>query len=122
MIVMEPIRKQSGNILLTVKDGEYFVNRINKPEDPAARRPHAHAVQRREPEDLRDVRPMLHHVHICEMDRMLPEDGFSEFLQKALKILKELGYDETISFESKGGTGPDSLKNALTQLKRQFCS
>ncbi|HOE88507.1 MAG TPA: sugar phosphate isomerase/epimerase family protein [Sphaerochaeta sp.] len=122
MIVMEPIRKQSGNILLTVKDGEYFVNRINKPEIRLLADLMHMQYNEENPEDLRDVRPMLHHVHICEMDRMLPEDGFSEFLQKALKILKELGYDETISFESKGGTGPDSLKNALTQLKRQFCS
>ncbi len=71
-------------------------------------------------EDLKLIYPVLHHVHICEMDRMLPENGFSPFLTKALGILKELGYDETISFESKGGLGPDSLKKALKQLKEKF--
>ena len=121
-IVMEPLRKQSCNIILTVKDGEYIVNRINKPEIQLLADLMHMQYNEESPEDLKDVYPMLHHVHICEMDRMLPEEGFGEFLQKALKILKELGYDETISFESKGGTSPDSLKKALTQLKQQFCS
>ena len=50
----------------------------------------------------------------------MPEDGYSDYLLQGLQILKEIGYDGTISFEAKGGTGPDSLKKALDLLKKQF--
>ena len=119
-VVMEPIRKQSGNILITVKDGWYVVNRVHRPEVVLLADLMHMMYNEENAEDLREIYPLLHHVHVCEMDRLIPEDGFSPFLQKALGILKELGYDETISFESKGGKGPDSMKKALVQLKEFF--
>ena len=119
-IVMEPLRHQSTNIIITVKDGEYFVKRINKPEIQLLADLMHMQYNEEDPEDLREISPLLHHVHICDMDRILPENGYNEFLTKALAILKEIGYDETISFEAKGGEGPDSLKKALTLLKSQF--
>ena len=64
--------------------------------------------------------PMLRHVHVCEMDRLIPEDGYSDHLQKCLDVLKKNGYDGTISFESKAGSEPDGMKKALKQLKNHF--
>lgn len=119
-VVMEPLRKQSCNIILTVKDGEYLVKRVNKPEIQLLADLMHMRYNEENPEDLKEIYPMLHHVHVCELDRMLPEDGFSEYLQKALNILRELGYDGTISFEAKDGRNSDSLKRALIQLKKQF--
>ena len=119
-VVMEPIRKQSGNILITVKDGWYVVNRVHRPEVVLLADLMHMMYNEENAEDLREIYPLLHHVHVCEMDRLIPEDGFSPFLTKALGILKELGYDETISFESKGGKGPDSMKKALAQIKEFF--
>lgn len=119
-IVMEPLRKQSCNLMLTVKDGYYVVNRVHRPEIVLLADLMHMMYNEESPEDLREIYPVLHHVHICDMDRRLPEDGFNEFLLKALSILKELGYDETISFESKGGVGPDSLKKALALLKKEI--
>jgi sugar phosphate isomerase/epimerase len=119
-VVMEPLRKQSCNLMITVRDGYYIVNRVHQPEVVLLADLMHMMYNEEDAEDLRLIYPVLHHVHICEMDRMLPEDGFSPFLTKALGILKELGYNETISFESKGGTGPDSLKKALKQLKEKF--
>jgi sugar phosphate isomerase/epimerase len=120
VVVMEPLRKQSCNIILTLKDGEYIVRRIDKPEIQLLADLMHMQYNEEDPEDIKGVYSLLRHVHVCEMDRMLPEDGFSGFLQKALGTLRDLGYDETISFESKDGTNPDSLKKALVQLKQQF--
>lgn len=119
-IVMEPLRKQACNLMLTVKDGWYVVNRVHRPEIVLLADLMHMMYNEENPEDLREIYPVLHHVHICEMDRMLPEDGYCPFLQKALAILKDLGYDETISFESKDGKGTESLKKALALLKEQF--
>ncbi len=119
-VVMEPLRKQSCNLMLTVRDGYYIVNRVHRPEVVLLADLMHMMYNEEDAEDLKLIYPVLHHVHICEMDRMLPEDGFSPFLENALAILKDLGYDETISFESKGGLGPDSLKKALKQLKEKF--
>jgi len=119
-VVMEPLRKQACNFILTVKDGEYVVKRIDKPEIQLLADLMHMQYNEEDPQDLRHVYPMLHHVHVCEMDRLLPENGFSPFLKQALDILKESGYDETISFESKAGTAPESLAVALKQLKHLF--
>jgi hypothetical protein len=59
-------------------------------------------------------------VHLCETDRILPEDGYSDYLGRCLDILSECGYDDTISFESKDGVHPDGIKKALTLLKQKF--
>ena len=62
----------------------------------------------------------MRHVHICERDRILPEHGYSEYLQHCLNVLKKHHYDLTITFEAKGGEGPESLAKALALLKKEF--
>ncbi|MFA6934208.1 MAG: sugar phosphate isomerase/epimerase family protein [Sphaerochaetaceae bacterium] len=115
-VVMEPLRKQSCNLMLTVKDGYYVVNRVHQPEVVLLADLMHMMYNEEDPEDLRQAYPVLHHVHVCDLDRKLPDDGYSPALAKALKVLKDLGYDETISFEAKDG----DLKKALELLKRQF--
>lgn len=119
-VVLEPLRYTATNIMITVKDGEYVAKRVNKPEIQLLADVMHMNYNEEDQNDLKEVAPILHHVHICERDRILPEDGYSDYLAKALDVLKEIGYDETISFEAKGGVGPDSLKKALDLLKKQF--
>lgn len=119
-IVLEPLRAESTNIMITMKDGGYVANRVNKPEVQLLADLMHMNYNGEDQNDLKELKPLIHHVHVCEKDRILPEDGYSEYLAKALAVLKEIGYDETISFEAKGGVGPDSLKKALTLLKKQF--
>ena len=119
-VVLEPIRHTSTNIMITLKDGEYVQKRVNKPEVMLLADLMHMMYNNEDMNDLREALPVLKHVHVCEKDRILPEDGYSEYLLQGLRILKEIGYDETISFEAKGGTGPDSLKKALDLIKKQF--
>ena len=62
----------------------------------------------------------MKHVHIAEMQRMLPEDDYSPFVKQVIGNLKEIGYSGSISFETKNGEGLDSMKKALKLLKSQF--
>lgn len=119
-VVMEPIRRQSANFVITLADGKKVVDRINQPEIMLLADLMHMNYNEEDPESLRDVIGPLRHVHICEWDRVLPEEGYSDYLQHCLRVLKSLGYNETISFEAKDAVAPDGLNKALTLLKQQF--
>ena len=55
--------------------------------------------------------------HIAELERALPEDSYSDYVKTVLTNLKQIGYDGTVSFESKNGSGLESMKKALALLK-----
>lgn len=119
-VVMEPLRYTATNIMITVKDGEYVVKRVNQPEVKLLADLMHMMYNEEDMNDLKEIQPLLRHVHVCERDRILPEDGYSDELKKGLDVLKAIGYDETISFEAKGGNGPESLGKALALIKKYF--
>ena len=119
-VVMEPIRRQSCNFVITLKEGKYVCDRVNKPEIMLMADLMHMNYNGEDPRDIVACYPYLRHVHVCNWDRALPENGFDEHLQTCLDVLKSLGYDRTISFESRDGTSPESLSKALALLKKQF--
>lgn len=121
-VVIEPIRKQSANFILTVKDGKKVVDLVGHEKIRLLADIMHMNYNEENPEDLRDVYPDIRHVHICEYDRKLPEKEYSEFTDRCLTILADLGYNRSISFESKDAAEPDGLKNALNMLKEKFCN
>lgn len=119
-VVMEPIRRPSANFVITLEDGLKVVERMNAPEiELLADLMHMH-YNDENPQELRKAAPRLRHVHVCEMDRLLPEDGYSEHLNRCLDVLVDCGYDRTITFEAKDETRPTGLRDALTLLKQKF--
>ena len=119
-VVMEPIRRQSANFIITLDDGLKVVNAVDAPEIMLLADLMHMNYNDEDPQDIRPVFSSLCHVHLCERDRLLPEDGFSPFLSECLDVLAECGYDDTISFESKDAVTPDGLQKALVQLKAKF--
>ena len=119
-VVIEPIRRQSANFIVTLKDGQKLVNLADAPEIMLLADLMHMNCNEEDPADLRAVFPSLCHVHLCERDRVLPEESYSPYLADCLKILVESGYDGTISFESKDAVSPDGLKKALNLLKSTF--
>lgn len=119
-VVMEPIRRQSANFIITLEDGLKVVNAVDAPEIMLLADLMHMSYNDEDPQDIRSVFSSLCHVHLCERDRLLPEDGFSPFLSECLDVLRECGYDDTISFESKDAVSPDGLSRALSQLKAKF--
>jgi sugar phosphate isomerase/epimerase len=50
----------------------------------------------------------------------MPEDGYSDYVSAVLANLRKIGYEGTVSFESKNGDGVESMKKALKLLKNNL--
>jgi len=119
-VVIEPIRRQSANFVITLRDGMKVVNLADSPEIMLLADLMHMNCNEEDPEDLHAAFPSLCHVHLCELNRVLPEESYSAYLEDCLDILADGGYDGTISFESKDAVTPDGLEKALLLLKSKF--
>lgn len=119
-IVIEPLRSNACNFIHTLTDGMELVNRANSPYVKLLGDSLHMLTNEEDPNHIIEYKDDLRHVHIAEEARGLPEDGYSEYVAQVLKNLKSIGYDNTVSFEAKGGKEPDSMKKALELLKAQF--
>ena len=119
-IVMEPLRASACNFINTLSDGMEVVNRVNN-ERIALLADTIHMMANEDNvDDIIKYKDSLKHIHISESERVMPEDSYSEYVEKAIGNLVENGYDGTISFETKNGEGLLSMKKALSLLKSKF--
>ena len=116
-VVMEPLRASACNFINTLADGMRVVNAVNNPRIQLLCDTIHMMANEDNPDDVVKYKDSLKHVHIAEMERMLPEDNYSEYVQKVLNNLISTNYDGTISFETKNGDGVESMKKALAMLK-----
>ena len=68
-------------------------------------------------DDIINYKDALKHIHIAELQRIMPEDEYSDYIKTVLENLNKNGYEGTVSFESKNGNGLESMKKALALLK-----
>ncbi len=119
-VVMEPLRADACNFINTLADGARVVETVKSPYIQLL----ADTIHMMSNEDNCDdvlkYKDILKHIHIAELQRIMPEDGYSDYIAAVLKNLKQNGYDGTISFESKNGDGLKSMKKALALLKSNF--
>lgn len=116
-VVMEPLRASACNFINTLADGMRVVKDVNHPRIQLLGDTIHMMANNDNPEDVVNFKENLKHVHISELERMLPEDSYSEFVQTVINNLVKTGYDGTISFETKNGEGLESMKKALALLK-----
>jgi D-psicose/D-tagatose/L-ribulose 3-epimerase len=115
-VVIEPIRRAACNFINTLAEGKALVDRVASPH-VTLMADTIHMLNAGENgAQIRQYFPVLDHVHVTEMDRVLPEEGFSIGVKNILVRLKEMGYDKTISFE----TRPGNVEKALLLLKSTF--
>ena len=119
-VVIEPLRATACNFIHTLSEGMRVVEAVNHPRiqllgDTIHMMSNGDNV-----EDIKTYAASLKHFHIAELERILPEDGYSGYVQTALDNLKAIGYDGTVSFETKNGSGVESMKKALALLKNTF--
>lgn len=119
-VVMEPLRAAACNFINTLSDGMRVVEGVNHPRIQLLGDTIHMMSNNDNPEDVVNFKESLKHVHIAELERMLPEDGYSEFVQTVINNLVKTGYDGTISFETKNGEGLESMKKALALLKKSL--
>lgn len=119
-VVMEPLRQDACNFINTLADGARVVESVKSPyiqllADTIHMNTNGDNI-----DDIIRYRDILKHVHIAELQRIMPEDGYSDYVAAVLKNLGAIGYEGTVSFESKNGNGLESMKRALALLKTNF--
>lgn len=116
-VVIEPLRASACNFINTLSDGMRVVEAVGHPRIALLADTIHMMSNNDDPDDVVRFRDSLKHVHIAELERMLPEDGYSEFVKKVIGNLVNIGYEGTISFETNNGEGLSSMKKALSLLK-----
>ncbi len=119
-VVIEPLRHDACNFINTLTDGMKLVNMVNHDRIKLLADSIHMLTNKESAEQILDYRKDLYHVHIAEAERRMPEDDYSKEVGDVIRCLQEIGYDKTISFESKNGSGLESMKKALALLKKQF--
>ena len=119
-VVMEPLRADACNFINTLADGMRVVNDVKSDRIKLLADTIHMMCNNDNPQDVLNFKDDLKHIHIAELQRIMPEDNYSDYIATVLKNLKANGYDGTISFESKNGDGLQSMKKALALLKAQF--
>lgn len=119
-VVMEPLRADACNFIHTLADGMRVVEAV-KSDKIRLLADTIHMMSNNDnPDDIIKYKDSLKHIHIAELARVMPEEEYSDYIQTVLENLRKIGYDGTVSFESKNGNGLESMKKALTLLKNQF--
>ncbi len=116
-VVIEPLRANACNFIHTLSDGMRVVDAVKSDRIQLLGDTIHMNVNNDNPDDVINYKDSLKHVHVSELDRVLPENEYSEFVTKVLDNLVKTCYDGTISFETKNGEGLESMKKALTLLK-----
>jgi len=116
-VLLEPLNRGECNYLNTIKEAAEMVCHIDNSHFQLMIDLYHMNENREDFHDIETVFSLVHHVHLCEPKRRLPESAFSPYLLECLRILKQHGYDETISFESKDSCNQGGLTFALQMLK-----
>lgn len=116
-ILIEPLKRDECNMINTLEDGYSFVRDLAIDSVRLMADLYHMEANGEDIEYLRKALPYIHHIHIAGKNRSLKatlEDGY---ILNGLRILREEGYNESISFE----TDIDSdMKAALDALKGFF--
>ena len=119
-VVMEPLRADACNFINTLSDGARVVEAVNSPYIQLLADTIHMNVNNDNVDDIVKYKDILKHVHVSELGRVLPEDGYSDYVSSVLSNLRAIGYEGTISFESKNGSGLESMVKALKLLKENI--
>lgn len=120
MVVMEPLRADACNFINTLADGMRVVEGVNSPYVQLLADTIHMNTNQDNPADVLRFKDHLKHIHIAELARVMPEDSYSDYTAEVIGNLQKIGYEGTVSFESKNGDGLCSMKKALALLKKQF--
>ncbi len=119
-VVMEPLRADACNFINTLADGARVVEAVGSPcIQLLADTIHMNS-NNDNTDDIVKYKDILKHIHISELGRVLPEDEYSDYVSRVLSNLRAVGYDGTVSFETKNGSGLESMKKALNLLKKSL--
>lgn len=117
-VVIEPLRHEECNIINPVTDSVKLAQLANR-ENVKAHVDFYHLMQNGEKlSELAPCVPFLGHVHIASpVKRTAPTFDDGADYRAFFKVLRDGGYDATVSYEGKGVTDPDELRTLVSFLK-----
>lgn len=115
-VLMECLNRRECNLLNTLAEGLGFVKALGRDEIRLMVDTYHMEANGELLSILELSAPYIRHVHVAEKDRMLPLSRFSPYQAKALSCINAIGYDGTISYETKGG----NLREARSLLVSMF--
>ncbi len=117
-VVIEPLRTEECNIINPVTDSVKLAKLVDR-DNVKAHVDFYHLMQNGEKlSELAPCVPFLGHVHIASpVKRTAPtwDDGAN--YKAFFDVLREGGYDGTVSYEGKGVTDPEQLRTLVSFLK-----
>ena len=102
-VLIEPLNTIECNFINTIEEGLSIVKEINNDKIKLIADLLHMQINNEDSSVFTKALDSIEHVHLCGLDRVLPEDNFTPYMDEALHLLKSLGYNKTISYESKDG-------------------
>ena len=112
-VLIEAIRKGEADFINTLDEAAAYVTEAKKRgcRNVALMADLFHMFSNRESlNSLEQHLPMIEHIHVCEADRRLPDECFSDYFLEAFHILNRTGYSGSVSYES---VCPDNIEQGI---------
>ena len=119
-IVIEPLNANETNMATTVPDAVRFVKMVNLPNVKTMVDFHHFHIMNEDYSELFEVKEYLAHMHIARgtADRGVPHlESDREYLKEVFGVIKELGYDGTLTIEAIYKDFPTEMENAIKLFK-----
>ncbi|MCQ2398406.1 MAG: sugar phosphate isomerase/epimerase [Sphaerochaetaceae bacterium] len=115
-VCIETLSKNLCNLGISLAEGLELVNRVDDKNCSLMADLH-HMMNNAEPIDsLNQCIDYIRHIHIAGANRRVPEQS-DEYIYCALARLKELGYDDSVSFETELPSENVNLRKILESVK-----
>jgi sugar phosphate isomerase/epimerase len=122
LIVLEPLNKGECNVINSVAEGMRYVKHVDKPAFQCLVDSYHFWLEDEPLENLRRAMPSIKHVHLADKEgRVAPGLSGKADYRPFFRVLKNAGYDDTISFE--GTAMPDfdvTAPKVLEFVKKQW--
>jgi sugar phosphate isomerase/epimerase len=122
VFVCEPLRKSECNIINTVAEAMEYVRAVNHPHFQCLLDTYHFWAENEAIQNVEQNLKWIKHVHVADLEgRVAPGESKTSDYGPVFKVLKQGGYDATISVEAPGfkdiaGIGP----RVLAHLKQQW--
>lgn len=121
-VVIEPLNRAETNIILSVKEGLDYAERVNHPS-VGVLADFYHIDEEHEPfANIVEAKHYLSHVHVADTGRLFPGSGSYDY-PGFIAALRDAGYEKRVSCECGWGDDPDTArKSALDFLRGAFAA
>lgn len=117
LVCIEPFQRGYSNLIITAKEGLEFVEYVND-EGLELMVDLYHMMSNEEPlEFIKDGISHIKHVHVAGGDRRVPEIKEDGYIFNGLRLLAELGYDGTVSFETELPKTDDFMVDIFKEVR-----